>query len=111
RALAAEFASHRYDLILAGRDLEELQALAADLNLRQRVRTRAERVDVVDFDNLASALAACIAPAGDSLEGMVLCTGYLGDPETAHKDLNEARRIFDTNFTGSALVLEIVANH
>ena len=37
RALAAEFASHRYGLILAGRDLEELQSLAADLNLRHDV--------------------------------------------------------------------------
>jgi short-subunit dehydrogenase len=111
RALAAEFASHQHDLILAGRDLEELQALAADLNLRHNVSTRAERVDVLDFEALESALAACIAPAGDSLEGVVLCTGYLGDPETARKDLHEARRILDTNFTGSALALQILANH
>ena len=111
RALAAEFASHQYDLILAGRDLEELQALAADLNLRHNVSTRAERVDVLNFEALESALAACIAPDGDSLEGVVLCTGYLGDPEAARKDLNEARRILDTNFTGSALALNILANH
>ena len=97
--------------ILAGRDLEELQALAADLNLRHNVSARAERVDVLNFDALESALAACIAPAGDSLEGVVLCTGYLGDPETARKDLNEARRILDTNFTGSALALNVLANH
>ena len=111
RALAAEFASHHHDLILAGRDLEELQALAADLNLRHRVRARAEKVDVLNFDILESALAACIALAGDSLEGVVLCTGYLGDPEMARNDLDEARRILDTNFTGSALALNVLANH
>jgi short-subunit dehydrogenase len=111
RALAAEFASHQYDLILAGRDLEELQALAADLNLRHKVSARAARVDVLEFEALEPALAACIAPAGDSLEGAVLCTGYLGDPEMARKDLNEARRILDTNFTGSVLALNILANH
>jgi len=111
RALAAEFASHQHDLILAGRDLAELQALAADLNLRHNVTTRAERVDVLNFEALESALAACTVPAGDSLEGVVLCTGYLGDPETAQKDLGEARRILDTNFTGSVLALNILANH
>ena len=111
RALAGEFASHQHDLILAGRDLEELQALAADLNLRHNVSARAERVDVLDFDILESRLAACIALAGNSLEGVVLCTGYLGDPETARKDLNEARRILDTNFTGSALALNVMANY
>ena len=111
RALAAEFASHQHDLILSGRDLEELQALAADINLRHNVSARAARVDVLDFDALESALAACVAPAGDSLEGVVLCTGYLGDLETALKDVNEARRILDTNFTGSALALNVLANH
>ena len=111
RALAAEFASHQHDLILAGRDLEELQYLAADLSLRHNVSAGAARVDVLDFDILESGLAACIALAGDSLEGAVLCTGYLGDPETARKDLNEARRILDTNFTGSALALNVLANH
>ena len=111
RALAAEFALNQHDLILAGRDLEELQALAADLSLRHNVSARAEKVDVLKFDSLESALAACIAPAGDSLEGVVLCAGYLGDHETALKDLNEARRILDTNFTGSALALCVLANH
>jgi short-subunit dehydrogenase len=111
RALAAEFASQHYGLILAGRDLEELQALAADLNLRYSVRTRAERVDILNFEALESALAACIAADGDSLEGVVLCTGYLGDAETARQDWKEARRILDTNFTGSALALNFLANH
>ena len=83
RALAEEFAAHQHNLILAGRDLEELQALAADINLRHNVSARAERVDVLDFDALESALAACINPAGDSLEGVILCTGYLGDHEKA----------------------------
>lgn len=111
RALAVEFASHRYDLILAGRDLEELQALAADLGIRHNVSTRAARVDVVDFDALEPALTGCITPAGDSLEGVVLCAGYLGDPEASKTDLKEARRILDTNFTGSALALQFLANH
>jgi short-subunit dehydrogenase len=111
RALAAEFASHRHDLILAGRDMEELQALAADLHLRHNVSARAGKVDVSDFDALPSALAACVTAAGDSLEGVVLCAGYLGDPETARQDWREARRILDTNFTGPALALNILANH
>ena len=111
RALAAEFAIHEYSLILAGRDLEELQALAADLHLRYGVGTRAERIDVLDFERLESALAACIGPEADSLEGVVLCAGYLGDAMAARTDLSEARRILDTNFAGSALALNVLANH
>lgn len=110
RALAAEFAAHGYDLVLAGRDLEELQAVASDLNLRNNVKVCAERVDVLNFDALETALAACVAAAGDSLEGVILCAGYLGDAEAARKDWHEARRILDTNFTGCALALEMLAN-
>jgi decaprenylphospho-beta-D-erythro-pentofuranosid-2-ulose 2-reductase len=111
RALAVEFASHKYDLILAGRDLEELQALSADLNLRHGVTARAQSFDVLNFEDMESALAACLAPAGDSLEGAVLSVGYLGDHETARNDLHEARRILDTNFTGSVLALNVLAKH
>ncbi len=111
RALAAEFASHRYDLILAGRDLEELQALAADLNLRHGVSAHAQSFDVLDFDGMESTLKACLAQAGGALGGAVLCVGYLGDQAQAQDNLAEARRILDTNFTGSVLALNVLANH
>jgi decaprenylphospho-beta-D-erythro-pentofuranosid-2-ulose 2-reductase len=111
RALAAEFALQRYDLILAGRDGEELQALAADLTLRYNVQARAATLNILEFDALEPALTACIAPSGDSLEGAVFCIGYVGDQELARRDLNEARRILDTNFTGAVLLLNLLANH
>jgi short-subunit dehydrogenase len=111
RALAAEFASHGYGLILAGRDLDELRAVATDLGIRNKAQARAEKVDVADFDELESSIAKCVAAGGDGLEGTVLCAGYLGDAEAAKTDLREARRIFDTNFTGSALALDVLANH
>jgi short-subunit dehydrogenase len=111
RALAAEFASHKYDLILAGRDLDELKALSADLNLRHGVSVRTQSFDALDFAGMGPALAACLTTAGKALEGAVLAVGYLGDHEAALNDLEEARRILDTNFTGPALALNILAKH
>ena len=111
RALAVEFASHQYNLIVAGRDFEELRILASDLILRHQVHIRPERVDVLKFDALESTLKACLVSASDALEGAVICAGYMGDPELARKDLSEVRRILDTNFTGTLLALEILANH
>lgn len=111
RDLAAEFASHNYDLILAGRDLEELKALSADLNLRHGVSVRTQGFDALDFPGMGQALAACLPPAGKALEGAVLTVGYLGDHDAALDDLEEARRILDTNFTGPALALNILAKY
>jgi decaprenylphospho-beta-D-erythro-pentofuranosid-2-ulose 2-reductase len=111
RALAAEFASHGYDPILAGRDLAELQLLASDLALRYRVNAQIQSFDILDFAALESSLASCLARAGNSLEGVVLCIGCMVDHETAFADLLETRRMLDTNFTGAALTLQIMAQY
>ncbi len=111
RALADEFARHGRDLILAGRDREELDAQAADLSLRYRVKTRAQHFDVLNFEEQEASLEPCLSEAGDTLEGAILCIGYLGDQIDAQTNLREARRILDTNFTGCALALDIIARH
>lgn len=111
RALAAEFASHQYDLVLSGRDCEELSILAADLSLRHGVNTRVAPVDIGEFEGLERGLKGCISAAGESLEGFILCAGHLGDAEEAKANLSEARRILEINFTGAVLALEVVANH
>ena len=111
RALAAEFAAHRYGLILAGRDLDELKALSADLSLRHGVKGRAQRFDILNFPDIESALTSCLALDSHSLEGAVLCVGYLGNQDTAQNDLSEARRILDTNFTGPVMTLNVLAKH
>ena len=111
RALAVEFAWHQYRFDSRRSRFGGTGRTCPGSESAPQRETRAEKVDVVNIDALESALAACISPAGDSLEGAVLCAGYLGDPETHQSDLAEARRILDTNFTGSALALSILANH
>jgi short-subunit dehydrogenase len=111
RAVAVEFASHRYDLILAGRDQEELRALASDLHLRCGIKTTTQSFDVLDFEGQESLLKSCLLDAGEALQGVVLCVGYLGDQERANTEPREARRILDVNFTGCVLALNVVASH
>lgn len=111
RALAAEFARHRYDLLLAGRDRHELNALAADLAIRYGVETRVRCFDALAFDIHQQALESWLSEDGDAIEGVVVCAGYLGDHEAAKTDFSEARRILDTNFTGCVSALNVIANH
>src|SRR4029079_18232890 len=62
-----------------------------------------KKLDVLDFDE--SAFRRDLLSAG-SLDGVVLCVGYLGDNIRAFSDPDEAARILDTNFTGSARALD-----
>jgi short-subunit dehydrogenase len=108
RAIAAELAARGFDVALAGRDGVELGMVAADLRLRHGVTTTVHLLDVLDMDTHVTALAPCLTP---DLRGVVLAIGYLGDQRRAETDPAEARRILDTNLTGSVLCLNVVAAH
>jgi len=110
-ALAREFAAHHIDLVLGGRDSEELGALASDLSLRYGVRARTLLFDVLDTPAHTATLRALFSELGNTLAGAVVCTGYLGDQAKGQDDWEEARLILETNFTGCVSALNILANH
>jgi len=111
RAVAAEFARRGYDLLLAGRDSEELDSLAADLAVRHGVKAEGQVFDALALDTHGPFVEACREASQDSLAGAVLCFGYLGDQSVAQEDMSEARRIFDTNLLGAVSILSLLANH
>jgi short-subunit dehydrogenase len=110
-ALARELAAHKFDLVLGGRDREELSALACDLSLRYGVRTAILPFDALDSQTHASTLRSFLSEAGNALEGVVVCIGHLGDQGKGQSDWEEARLILETNFTGCVSALNILANH
>lgn len=111
RAVAAEFARRGFDLLLAGRDLEEISLLAADLRVRFGVGAEGRRFDALDFESHRAAVEDYRRSCGDSLAGVVLCFGYLGDQTLAQTDPDEARRILDTNLSGAVSILSFLADH
>jgi short-subunit dehydrogenase len=111
RAVAAELARRRYDLLLAGRDPEELEAVASDLRLRHGVRVESRPFDALALDTHGVFVEDCRKASEDSLVGVVLCFGYLGDQPLAEKDIREARRILDTNLLGAVSVLSLFASY
>jgi short-subunit dehydrogenase len=110
-ALARQFATHKFDLVLGGRDREELSALASDLTLRYGVRAGILPWDALDTPSHASILRSFLSEAGNALEGVVVCVGYLGDQAKGQSDWEEARRILETNFTSCVSALNILANY
>jgi short-subunit dehydrogenase len=111
RAVAAEYAAHKFHLILAGRDREELAALAADASLRYNASVKTQVLDILDFESLPRTLGSCLSAVGDELEGVILAVGDVGDQAAAQSDPCQARHILDTNLTGCVLALNVVAEH
>jgi len=106
KAIAREYAKNGYNLYLAGRDINELEAFAKDINIRTNKDVKLVELDILKFDTHQEIY--------NSLEkkplGVISAVGYLGDQEVAQSDFNEAKKIIDTNYTGVVSLLNIVAN-
>ncbi len=105
RAVADLYAANGYDVTLAARTSHTLEPFAADLRLKHGVGVTLADLDVLDYDSHA----AFYAELATQPDGVFCAVGYLGDHERALTSGDELRLILDTNFTGVAHLLGIVA--
>jgi short-subunit dehydrogenase len=105
-ALAHQFASQGFNLTLAARNVERLESVVTDLEIRHNVEVEAVEFDALDF--------AAHTSFYDSLtvkpDTAICVFGYLGDQAKAQRDFSEAQRIIESNYTGAVSILNIIAN-
>jgi short-subunit dehydrogenase len=100
-ATARLYASEGAELLLVGRKLERLAAVAADLRLRGATRVETAICDLADTGDVALAFAHFVAALG-GLDHVLLAYGTLGDQKKAEHDLSAARANLKVNFTSAA---------
>ena len=101
--LAREFARHGFDLILAARDADELELLAADARVRGAgVETRI--FHALDYSSHAGFWQDC----GD-VDGVICCFGALTDEDQARLDWDKCRELLEINFNANVSLLNLVA--
>ena len=109
RAVAGELAAKGHALVLAGRDTEEIETIATDLRVRHAVPVHAIPWDATYFDTHAERVEACAELLDGSIEGVVLCSGYMPEQEDAQTDWDTARRTIEVTYTGSVSMLNLFA--
>ena len=106
KAVAREYARNGYNIYLAGRAVEEMEAFVTDLKVRSGCKVKALELDILDY--------ASHQAFYDGLEekplGVVVAVGYLGEQSKAQNSFEEAKKIMDTNYTGVVSILNIIAN-
>jgi short-subunit dehydrogenase len=110
KALARQFASRRCDLLLTGRNADELHRLAADCRTRFNIAAGVETFDALNFDDHAAFVDRCFAHFNGDPHCVVLCHGYMVDQQLGQRDFAEARRTIDVNFTSAVSLLERFAS-
>lgn len=106
KATAREYAKHGYDLYLAARNVDELEAFANDITVRMQRAVKIVELDILDFGSHQ----AFYQQLEKRPSGVICAVGYLGDQVKAQTDFQEARLIMDTNYTGVVSLLNIVAS-
>ena len=102
--LAREFARHGFDLILAARDADELNRIAADARIRgASVETR--EFNALDYDSHAQFWADC----GD-VDGVITCFGVLPDEQRARHDWDACSKALEVNYNAQVSLLNRVAD-
>lgn len=105
-ALARKLGNEGYHLILAGRNLEKLQVLQADVQIRQRVPVAITYFDALDVKSHSGFYNAL-----PEKPDVVVCVfGLLGDQSRAQNSWDECEEILMSNYVGAVSVLNIVAN-
>ncbi|HPM32658.1 MAG TPA: SDR family oxidoreductase [Chryseolinea sp.] len=105
-ACAHRFAKEKYDLFLAGRDTSQLNILASDIQIKHGVKAQAVDFDALHFDQHPSFYES-LNPKPE----IAICVfGLLGDQSISEKDWASCKMVIDSNFTGAASILNVIAN-
>jgi decaprenylphospho-beta-D-erythro-pentofuranosid-2-ulose 2-reductase len=106
--LAKQFAGRGFDLVLAARDQEELQILAADAKIRglkYGVQVQTLSFSALDYESHAAFWKEC----GD-VDGVICCFGLLEGEIEARSDWEHCRKLLEINFNANVSLLNLVAN-
>lgn len=105
-ATAHKFGSSGYDLQLASREINILEPIKKDLEIRYEIQVNTYAFDATNFESHSAFYQSLeVKPE------IVICVfGYLGDQTKAAQNWQECKRIIDTNYTGAVSILNIIAN-
>lgn len=103
-ALAHQYASNGFDLVLAARNLAKLTEIQRDIQIRHGVK-----VSCVLFDALNYSSHSDIIDSNQDLSDAICIFGYLGDQRIAEESFAEAEKIIDINYKGAVSILNHVA--
>ena len=108
RAFAQRAAASGAAVLLAGRDVAELERNAADLRLRHGVPATSVLFDALELEAHRGFARACATLAQGQLN-LLLAFGIMPSQAECEADPMLARRMVDTNVTGAASVLTALA--
>ncbi len=111
RALADRLARLGAELVISGRDREELQRNARDLQVRHKIRCQIEVCDLADEHCARRAFEGVVDRLGERFDTLVLSHGAMAERDEVLEDPQQWSHMVAVNLTVPAIVLEWAARH
>ena len=110
RSLAQKFARQGFSLHLAARDTFEVERVAKDLTLRDRVPVSWSLFECNNYQTHGDFFIN-VTNKLEELTGVVVCLGELGDHHQAQTDFQQTLSIINSNYVGIVSILTHAANY
>jgi len=110
RATALLLADEGYSLYLAGRDLADLERIAADIKVRSQVEVYYGYFDAEEMEGHERFVQKVVDQTG-GFQGVLLAFGDYPDQRKALTDFKYARKIIEVNYTGACSILSYCGNY
>lgn len=104
--IARKFAAEGYSITLAGRNMDRLKAIEADLKVRHNGNVSSVMFDALDFENHYNFYHSL----PEKPDVVISVFGLLGDQEEAQSDWKSCQEILFSNYVGAVSILNVVAN-
>jgi len=105
-AIARKFASEKYAVQLAARNVDQLKTFQSDIEIRYSVPCSVYDFDANKFDTHEEFYNSL----GSKPDVTVYVIGYMQDNEAALKNWNESLKTINANYAGAVSILNIIAN-
>jgi short-subunit dehydrogenase len=109
RALARVAAQDGADVVLAGRDRDDLDKTAADIAIRSGRRAIAVDFDALDYGSHGALMERTKQEAGEGTLNVFLAFGTMPSQAEIDADPRLAFRTIDSNYTGAVSILQAAA--
>ncbi|WP_047984692.1 SDR family oxidoreductase [Ornithinibacillus californiensis] len=110
RETVHQFAAERKKLVLAGRNMEELERIKQDLEVRYQIQVSVKAFDALAFEQHQGFFDEVVVESGE-LEGVILMYGAMEDQKESEQDFDLSRKMIDVNYTSAVSILNIAANY
>ena len=104
-AIAKKFASEKYSIQLAARNVNQLKTSQSDIQIRYGVSCSAHEFDAADFET-HQAFYNSLSPKPDI---SIYVIGYMNDNENVIRDWSESAKTINANYAGAVSILNVIA--